>query len=101
MLTVRVVQATVSLAINMVAVKFFPLTLVSMIVNMTPVIAVVMGLLCLGETITCRETVLLLCTFSAVIMVVAGGAAGLAVDQQVVWWAWVMLLMNPVFEAQG
>lgn len=71
-LTTRVIQGNFSIAVNYMAVKFFDLTTVAMVVNCAPLITCVLSAFFLDEKIKRSDVIYLFLAFSAVSIMVFG-----------------------------
>jgi drug/metabolite transporter (DMT)-like permease len=71
-LTTRVIQGNFSIAVNYMAVKFFDLTTVAMVVNCAPLITCVLAAFFLDEKIKRSDVIYLFLAFSAVSIMVFG-----------------------------
>jgi len=78
------------------ALKYFPLTVVSMVGNLSPLLTVVLAYFILGEKLTVEKAVQLVLAFIAVTMMVLGGnESSLKLYTDNIF-ALVVLLLNPV-----
>jgi drug/metabolite transporter (DMT)-like permease len=72
-IAIRTFQNSFSLLVITYALKYFPLTIVSMVGNLSPLLTVVLAYFILGESLTVEKAVQLVLAFVAVTMMVLGG----------------------------
>jgi drug/metabolite transporter (DMT)-like permease len=100
-IVVRMTQVSVSILVSYTAVKYFQLTTVTMVQQLSPMVTVIMAYFILGETLKGKQIGVLFFAFFSVCLVVLGGTEQ---DRQVYeqnFFALIMLLMNPVLVAFG
>jgi drug/metabolite transporter (DMT)-like permease len=68
----RSIQSTVSSLINMVAVLYIDVVIVSLVNNMTPVFVCLLAMCFLKEKLKRAEVIFMTLTFGAVIMIILG-----------------------------
>ena len=72
-LVIRTVTGNFAIFVNFMAVKYFPLTLVAMIINCAPLVQLILAGPILGEQVKPWDTVSLLIAFVSIALVILGG----------------------------
>ena len=72
-IVIRMAQNSFSLIANYAALKYFTLTTVSMVMNLSPLVTVIFAFLFLKERLKLSECVVIILGFSAVSMMILGG----------------------------
>ena len=72
-IAIRMAQNSFSLIANYAALKYFTLTTVSMVMNLSPLVTVIFAFLFLKERLKLSECVVIILGFSAVSMMILGG----------------------------
>ena len=70
---IRMAQNSFSLVANYAALKYFSLTTVSMVMNLSPLVTVIFAFLFLKEKLKLSECVVIVLGFSAVSLMILGG----------------------------
>jgi drug/metabolite transporter (DMT)-like permease len=72
-LFIRMSQNSLSLLITYYAIRYFDLTTVAMVSNLSPMVTVVLAYFMLGERLTIKELVILFAAFGSVTLLIMGG----------------------------
>ena len=70
---IRMAQNSFSLIANYAALKYFSLTTVSMVMNLSPLVTVIFAFLFLRERLKLSESIVIVLGFSAVTLMILGG----------------------------
>jgi len=70
---IRMAQNSFSLIANYAALKYFSLTTVSMVMNLSPLVTVIFAFLFLKERLKLSESIVIVLGFSAVTLMILGG----------------------------
>jgi drug/metabolite transporter (DMT)-like permease len=73
-LATRVITGNFAIFVNFMAVKYFSLTVVAMVINCAPLVTMVLAAPILGEKTTLSQVVSLLFAFGGVLLMILGGA---------------------------
>jgi drug/metabolite transporter (DMT)-like permease len=101
-LATRVITGNFAIFVNFMAVKFFSLTVVAMVINCAPLVTMVLAAPILGERTTISQVVSLLFAFGGVILMILGGENSEyrpAYTPTIL--AYIALLCNPLCIAAG
>jgi drug/metabolite transporter (DMT)-like permease len=94
-------QNSFSLLVNYYALRFFPLTTVAMVMNLSPMITVFLAFFILGERITRSQLIVLVLAFSAVSIMILGGDQKDDKNYQTNIFALLVLFLNPFVISLG
>jgi drug/metabolite transporter (DMT)-like permease len=72
-LATRVITGNFAIFVNFMAVKYFKLTVVAMVINTAPIVTMVLAGPILGEKTTISQVVSLLFAFGGIILMIMGG----------------------------
>lgn len=101
-LATRTITGNFAIYVNFMSVKYFPLTLVAMIINCAPLVQLVLARPILGEKIKWSDIFSTMITFTCIALVILGGKN---VEQPQEYtpttWAFVALFLNPFAIGSG
>ena len=98
---IRIFQVQFSIVVSYQAIKYFQLTTVTMVQQLSPMCTVVMSYFILNERLGRKQLTVLFLAFGAVSLVILGGTQADKVVYQTNFFAFVMLIMNPIAVALG
>ncbi len=98
---IRMAQNSFSLIANYAALKYFSLTTVSMVMNLSPLVTVIFAFLFLRERLKLSEALVVLLGFGAVSLMILGGDQADQKTYQSNIFALFILLSNPIFVSTG
>lgn len=101
-LATRVLTGNFAIFVNFMAVKYFKLTMVAMVINCAPFVSFFLAGPILGEKITVAQAVSLLIAFGGLTLMIIGGEGGETRPAYTpTLMAYVALLLNPLCIAAG
>ena len=86
---------------NYTALKYFSLTTVSMVMNLSPLVTVIFAFLFLRERLKLSEGFVIILGFCAVSLMIMGGDKADVKTYQTNLFALLILLSNPIFVSTG
>jgi drug/metabolite transporter (DMT)-like permease len=98
---IRMAQNSFSLIANYAALKYFSLTTVSMVMNLSPLVTVIFAFLFLRERLKLSESIVIILGFGAVTLMILGGNSADKKVYQSNMLALLILLSNPIFVSTG
>ncbi len=72
-LSIRVIAGNFSIFVNFMAVKFFNLTLIAMVINTAPLMTFLLAMIIFKESVTIAQFISLLAAFTGVMLMLFGG----------------------------
>lgn len=101
-LATRVITGNFAIFVNFMAVKYFKLTVVAMVINTAPIVTMVLAGPILGEKTTISQVVSLLFAFGGIILMIMGGDNSESRPAYMpTILAYIALLCNPLCIAAG
>ena len=88
----RCFQGGVSVYIGFVSLNYFTVSTVGVVVSMKPVIACIIGILCLGERMLCKDIVSMSAILGAVVLIILGQTGSQDDAKQANVGAFIMLI---------
>ena len=88
----RCFQGGVSVYIGFVSLNYFTVSTVGVVVSMKPVIACIIGILCLGERMLCKDIVSMCAILGAVVLIIFGQTGSQDDAKQANVGAFIMLI---------
>lgn len=100
-IAIRMGQNSFSLIANYAALKYFSLTTVSMVMNLSPLVTVIFAFCFLKEKLKLSEGIVIILGFCAVSLMIMGGNSADKNTYQTNISALLILLSNPIFVSTG
>jgi len=101
-LLTRVVQNFFTIVVNYTSLQYFSLVTVSLFSNLAPLLTCVLGATFFNEKITKSQVITLIIAFCAILCLIFGAPPTQNDNEsKAEWWAWVLLVLNPVAMSTG